>query len=176
MQNAGDGRPKRTSPMLDSLPPFGSLGAPTERCLSKIAHWNDRASRAWIRLETALRATVISNLLIPSLGSADRQHHLDRKEALRGIFTKPPFGAKDLGRGVIAASLGRSLFLCGRRDLPNGHSLHLVRTSRVTPKGRLRVRLGFHRTRYAVADARIYPAHKRLKKVERPCVRRCPVL
>jgi hypothetical protein len=31
--------------MLDSLPPFGSLGAPTERCLSKIAHWNDRASR-----------------------------------------------------------------------------------------------------------------------------------
>jgi hypothetical protein len=45
VQNAGDGRLKRTSPMLDSLPPFGSLGAPTERCLSKIAHWNDRASR-----------------------------------------------------------------------------------------------------------------------------------
>jgi hypothetical protein len=30
---------------LDSLPMLDSLGAPTERCLSKIAHWNDRASR-----------------------------------------------------------------------------------------------------------------------------------
>jgi hypothetical protein len=57
MQNAGDGRLKQTSPMLDSLPPFGSLGAPTERCLSKIAHWNDRASRG-VALQARIDALV----------------------------------------------------------------------------------------------------------------------
>ena len=31
--------------LLDSLPISDSLRAPTERCLSKIAHRNDRASR-----------------------------------------------------------------------------------------------------------------------------------
>jgi hypothetical protein len=57
MQNAGDGRLKQTSPMLDSLPPFGSLGAPRERCLSKIAHWNDRASRG-VALQARIDALV----------------------------------------------------------------------------------------------------------------------
>jgi hypothetical protein len=43
MQNAGaHGHLKRIRLMLDSLRMSDSLGAPTERCLSKIAHWNEQ--------------------------------------------------------------------------------------------------------------------------------------
>jgi hypothetical protein len=89
MQNAGaHGHLKRTTPDVGQLRMLDSLGAPTEWCLSKIAHRNDRASRGVDTPGTALRARCDLKFAHPISDWPIVNITWDRKESLRGIFTK----------------------------------------------------------------------------------------